>query len=279
MTVLFPSSLIQTMATRQSLRLLGMEPDLKPFQDKCFICQLDLDIQAVKRCRVMPCCGKFIHKRCHKKARETTSQCGHCRVGGTNNTDSDEEEVRVDEDSDTEPAWVTPPELLGPTLIETARNAIAQYRSSALAHSVHQPGTRSWQRLPFRIDPMVWYLFWVNLDWFISTIPEEPRPLYIHAMVYSPVDPVEHVRKTIYRLITQIIPAEVRACLSHIKHRIQFRQIADFEAEVFPYPYDPNEITFTQIRLTRFWSTIYYHDYPYTTDIPATPPESPSPQR
>ena len=274
------------MATRQRL---GMGPELQPFQDKCFICQLDLDIQSIKRCHVMPCCGKFLHKRCFKKARETSFQCGHCRVIGenenSNSTDSMDEELRTNEtldESDENPVWVTPPELRGPTLIERARNAIADLRSSAVAHSIHQPATRSWQSLPFRIDPMVWNLFRVNMDWFISTIPEGPRPLYIHAIVYTPVDPVQHVRKTIYPLITQIIPAEVRSCLSHIKHRLQFRPAGDNEAEAFPYPYDPNEINFTHIRFTRLWSTVYYfEDYPYTTDIPPTPPESPesSPER
>ena len=277
------------MVSRQSLRLLGIGPELQAFHDKCFICRLDLDIGSIKRCHVMPCCGKFLHKRCHKKARETSFQCGHCRVvddeDTSNSTESVDVELVADEtlhDSDDSPVWVTPPELRGPTLIERARNAIADLRSSSLAHTIHQPGTRSWQSLPFRIDPMVWYLLWVNMDWFISTVPEGPRPLYIHAIIYTPVEPVQHVRKTIYRLITQIIPAEVRSCLSHIKHRLQFRPAGDNESEIFPYPYDPHEITFTQIRFRRFWSTPhYYEDYPYTTDIPPTPPESrePSPER
>ena len=277
------------MAGRQSLRLLGMGPELQPFHDKCFICQLDLDIESIKRCHVMPCCGKFLHKRCHKKARETSFQCGHCRVLGDDDTSNSTESIDVElvagealQDSDENSVWVTPPELRGPTLIERARNAIADLRSSSVAHTIHQAGTRSWQSLPFRIDPMVWYLLWVNMDWFISTVPEGPRPLYIHAIVYTPVEPVQHVRKTIYRLITQIIPAEVRSCLSHIKHRLQFRPAGDNESEIFPYPYAPNEITFTQIRFRRFWSTTSYpEDYPYTTNIPLTPPVSrePSPER
>jgi len=39
--------------------------------------------------------------------------------------------------------WVTQPELRGPTLIEAARNTIADLRSSAFAHSHHQPGSCS----------------------------------------------------------------------------------------------------------------------------------------
>ena len=275
------------MATRQSLRLLGMGPELQPFQDKCFICQLDLDIQSIKRCHVMPCCGKFLHKRCFRKARETSFQCGHCRVEGkdqnSNSTDSMGEELRADEaldDSDANPVWVAPPELRGPILVERARNDIADLRSSAFAHSHHQPGTTSWQRLPYPIDPMTWYLFWVNMDWFISTTPEEPRPLYVHTIVYTPVDPVRSVRKVIYLLITQLFPATVHTCLTHVKYRIRFRQTGyNGGAEAFPYRYNLHEVTFTHIRFTRFWSPcIYYEDFPYTTSIrpnPPTPPGTP----
>ena len=110
------------MATRQSLRLLGMGPELQPFHDKCFVCRLDLDIESIKRCHVMPCCGKFLHKRCHKKARETSFQCGHCRVVGDDETSdstvSIEEELRdilraneTLDDSDENSVWVTPREL------------------------------------------------------------------------------------------------------------------------------------------------------------------------
>ena len=178
------------MATRQSLRLLGMGPELQLFQDKCFICQLDLDIQSVKRCHVMPCCRKFLQKRCFGKARETSFQCGHCRVVGedrdSNSTESVENELRTDETLDDlddnsihNSIWTAPPELRGPTLIERARDAIANFRSSAIAHSLRQPGMPHWQHLPYPIDPIIWYLFWVNMDWFISTMPEGPRPLYI----------------------------------------------------------------------------------------------------
>ena len=133
-----------------------------------------------------------------QKARETSFQCGHCRVVGddetSNSTESVEGELRTNDtldDSDENPVWVTPPELHGPTLIERARDNIANLRSSGFAHSHHQPGTTSWLRLPHRIDPIVWYLFWVNMDWFSSTCPEAPRPLYILANVYTPGDPTQ----------------------------------------------------------------------------------------
>ena len=36
-----------------------MGPEYHAYRDKCFICQLDLDVQSLAHCQVMPCCGKF----------------------------------------------------------------------------------------------------------------------------------------------------------------------------------------------------------------------------
>ena len=275
----------RSIARRQSLRLLGLGPEVQAFQDKCFICQLDLDIACVTRCHAMPCCGKFIHHRCFHKARHTSFQCGHCRlIPDEDSNDTLRANESLDESSEdnpmyvtpeTTPAYVTPPELRGPTQIERARTAIADLRSSAAAHNLHHPGTPSWEFLPYPIDPMVWYLFWVNLDWFISTIPEGSRELYIHAIVYTPADPMQHVRRTIYRLIHSIIPQEVMPCLHSVMYRIRFRQI-ERNMGPFAYPYDPDQVTVTHIRFTRFWSPdLYPQDYPYTRESPPTPPRTP----
>jgi len=255
-----------------------MGPELSPFQDKCFICLLDLDIQSILRCVAMPCCGKFLHRRCFRKAEENSFQCGHCR---RYDHDSDSHDtLRADESMDDSPVWQPPPELRGPTIIEMARNAIADLRSSGAAHEHHQPGSALWDSLPYPIDVTWWYLMWVNLDWFISTVPDRPRPLYIHAVVYTPVDPVQPVRKTIYRLVKRLIPAAADPCISFVRFRLRFRHIADIPNYVF----DPNQVTFTNIRFTRFWSpAIFIQDYPFTTEIPnanverspqLTPPQS-----
>ena len=118
-----------------------------------------------------PAAGNSFTNGVSKKPGEISFQCGHCRIlnedQNSNSTESVENELRANEtleDSDENPVWVTSPELRGPTLIERARNAIADLRSSAFAHSHHQSGTRYWLYLPYVIDPMVWYLFWVNMD-------------------------------------------------------------------------------------------------------------------
>ena len=98
------------MARRQSLRLLGLGPEMPAFQDKCFICQLDLDIRSVLGCHMMPCCGKFIHHRCFYKAHQTSSQCGHCRLMPDEDTSSNDTlraNESLDESDDNPGAWLT----------------------------------------------------------------------------------------------------------------------------------------------------------------------------
>ena len=68
------------MASKHSRRLQGLGPEHQAFQDRRFICQLDLEVHSLNRCQATPCCGKFVHKRCFVKARENSIQCGHCRV-------------------------------------------------------------------------------------------------------------------------------------------------------------------------------------------------------
>ena len=255
------------MACRQSLRLLGLGPEMPAFQDKCFICQSDLDIRSVLGCHMMPCCGKFIHQRCFRKARQTSFQCGHCRLMPDEDTSSNDT-LRANEsldESDENPVYVTPPELRGPTLIERARTAIADLRASSYAHTIHQRGTQYWDELPY------------DIDWFVSTNPEGPCCLFVHAAIVMPVQPVQRVRKIMYRLINKTIPDEVHPCLRSLHYRIRFHFIPQQQLQgPFAYPFDPNEITVTHIRFTRCWSPpAYPEDYPYTSDFHPTPPSSP----
>ena len=140
------------MTSRHSRRLQGLAPEHQTFQDRCFICLLDLEVQSLKRCRPMPCCGKFVHKRCFTKARKNSNQCGHCRVETLDSDDTlsvnSTEALRADEslpesEDNDDPIWRMPHKLRGPTRIERARNAIALCRVSARAHNVHTPNSLS----------------------------------------------------------------------------------------------------------------------------------------
>ena len=274
------------MASRHSRRLRRMKPEHQAFGDRCFICQLDLEVQYLKRCRLMPCCGKFVHKFCHAKARENSYQCGHCRVETPDSDDTlsvtSTEALRADESlgeskDDDDPIWRMPVELQGPTRIERARNAIALLRVTAMAHNLHGPNTLSWRHMPHHVDVTTWFLFWVQLDWFISTNAGHPLPLYVHGNVYTPVLPVSRVRKTMYRLFNRLIPREVEPCLSMVRYRLRFYHIEElFHARNFVYPHDPNEVKVTHLRMTRFWTPpIHPEDLFYTTLIPP-PRDSPS---
>ena len=228
----------------------------------------------------MPCCGKFVHKRCHAKARQNSYQCGHCRVE-THDSDDDTlsvdntEALRADEslgesEDDDDPIWRMPAELQGPTRIEQAQNAIALLRASAMAHNLQHPRTLSWRCLPHHIDATTWYPFWVNLDWFISTNVGYPLPLYDHRNVYTPIPPVSRVRKTMYRHFNRLIPHDAHMCLSFVRYRLRFYHIAEMNQLFnFRYPYDPDEVNVTHPRMTRFWTPpIHPEDLFYTTLIP-----------
>ena len=110
------------MASRHSRRLQGLGPEHLAYEDRCFICLLDLEVHSLKRCQAAPCCGKFVHKRCFAKARENSDQCGHCRrddIPDSNDTLSTEA-LRADEslpesEDDDDPIWRMPAELRGPT--------------------------------------------------------------------------------------------------------------------------------------------------------------------
>ena len=272
------------MTSRHSRRLQGLAPEHLAFGDRCFICLLDLEIQSLKRCRPMPCCGKFVHKRCFTQARENSDQCGHCRRR-VETPDSDDtlsvdstEALRADEslpesEDDDDPIWRMAHELRGPTRIERARNAIAIWRASARAHNNHTPNSLSWGRMPYHVDVTTWFLFWVQLDWFISTNVEQPMPMYVHGTVYTPISPVASVRKTMYRNFNRLIPPEASVCLSFVRYRLHFYHIQDLNSR-FPYPYDPNEVRVIHLRRTSFWSPpIHPEDLFYTTLIP--PPDGP----
>ena len=51
-------------ASRKSLRLPGMKPELETFEDESFIWPLNIDVENLNSCHPMPCWGKFLHKHC-----------------------------------------------------------------------------------------------------------------------------------------------------------------------------------------------------------------------
>jgi len=215
-------------------------------------------------------------------ANEQSFQCGHCRRPSLEDSNDtiivdDNIDLRANENlgdsPENQPIWVLPPELAGPTPLERARNAISDNRASAIAHTIHQEDTISWDILPFPIDPLVWCIFWVQLDWFISTSPDGRNPLYIHAAVNTPVEPTEEVRKTFYQLVNKLIPRAVYPCLQEIVHRERFTHIAEYDRDGQRYAYNRNEVTVTSSnRMSRFWSPEYFDDVSYTSGLTWTQP-------
>ena len=81
------------MEVRRSRRLLGLTSEVDEFKDKCFICQGDLAIDSLTRCRAKSCCcGKFLHKRCFHQELQYSDKCGHCKTSSPC-WDEDEEQL------------------------------------------------------------------------------------------------------------------------------------------------------------------------------------------
>ena len=59
--------------------------------------------------------------------------------------------------------------------------------------SYHQPGTHTWHHLPYIIDPMIWYLFWVNMDWVHFHHPRRTTPT-LHSRRTHTVDPQNNLQ-------------------------------------------------------------------------------------
>ena len=151
-------------------------------------------------------------------------------------------------------------------------------RVSARAHNVHTPNSLSWGRMLYHVDVTTWFLFWVQLDWFISTNVGQPMPMYVHWIVYTPIPPVSIVRKTMYRNFNRLIPPEASMCLSFVRYRLHFYHFTELNSD-FRYPHDPNYVSVIHLRMTPFWSPpIHPEDLFYTTLIPPPPVSPPTEQ-
>lgn len=137
--------------------------------------------------------------------------------------------------------------------VETARSTFTAFLSSGRACKFHEPGSRYWERRPYSIDPMTWYLFWVNLDWYLSVFTGN-RLLYIHADVYMPIEPDYQSRVTVYAMIERTIPAAINRHVSFVRYRLQFRRVHEpREDGSFPFPYNRKEITIVNFNLRQTW--------------------------
>ena len=63
---------------RRSRRLRGLQPDTQ--LGLCFICQDELQIDAVSRYIKTNCCGVLLHRSCFISMTARTNACGNCRV-------------------------------------------------------------------------------------------------------------------------------------------------------------------------------------------------------
>lgn len=120
------------MASRRSLRLRSMKSEIEAFQDKCFICQRDIDIGTIMSCRSKSCCRKFVHKSCLESSETHTLKCGPCRNHPFSGVDLGAHEDLPDSESSSDGDLIWRMPIEAPT-VETARRAISTFRTSSRA--------------------------------------------------------------------------------------------------------------------------------------------------
>ena len=144
------------MEVRRSRRPLGLTSEVDEFKDKCFICQGDLAIDSLTRCRAKTyCCGKFLHKRCFQQELKYSDKCGHRK---TSNPRWDEDEEHL-----------LPSEVVLER-ITNATNAINRYRLRGWPYHIHihNHDIVSWRTLPYHVDLSIWFEFYIRLTSFVQ---------------------------------------------------------------------------------------------------------------
>ena len=204
------------MEVRRSRRLLGLTSEVDEFKDKCFICQGDLAIDSLTRCRAKTCCcGKFLHKRCFQQELQYSDKCGHCK---TSNPRWDEDEEQL-----------LPSEVVLER-ISNATNAINRYRLRGRPYHIHNRDIVSWRTLPYHVDLSIWFEFYTRLTSFVQQ--RRNATLYIHAYVNFPwVTITQSIRQTVYEMFSRNIPTEVLLCVREVKFRLLFLSWLHYDAE------------------------------------------------
>lgn len=119
------------MTSRRSRRLTGLEPLHEAFFDYCFVCRVPIDIGALQSCVRLPCCNKFIQRRCDRELNSYFGPCGHCKVDLTiEEVNSLEEMVDLD------------------ALYSLSLEEIRRYQGDlSICEAFHCPGTPSYERV------------------------------------------------------------------------------------------------------------------------------------
>ena len=106
--------------------------------------------------------------------------------------------------------------------------ALWLYRDIGRPFQTHHNRAESWTYAPFPINPVNWFTYYVLLrdvvDYLRSQNFEQNPTIYLHASVICPCTVVHHAlfRYYMYDLFMFNTPAELYACISHVKFRFFF---------------------------------------------------------
>lgn len=108
-------------------------------------------------------------------------------------------------------------------------NGLLEFRDQGRAFETHNSLTTSWNILPYPVNPVHWFTYYVMLrsfsdDMFYRTIPDNSPILYLRANVYSPLNVQLNAmyRFCIYKMFLFNTPPELYFLISRIRFRFFF---------------------------------------------------------
>lgn len=208
--------------SRRSRRLRGLTADENPL-GVCLICQREIEVHLLGRCKLTPCCGVYLHKSCYQDMVAFSASCGNCRRPNEDRTmvlETDEELTASDDEND---PFVMHggiehyPHINHFQLLVSYE--IDGYRRSGRPLFTHEPGSLYWNDLPFLFSPCPFYDYYNELESFVNVYPGET--MFVHGLVKIPVPVTREVREIIYKCFIYNTPNAVLELIA--THRIRFR--------------------------------------------------------
>ena len=206
---------------RRSRRLRGLQPDTQ--LGLCFICQDELQIEAVGRYKKMDCCGALLHRYCFVSMMARTNFCGNCR--------SEFDETLINLESDEvleEEEAINNLALSGTTeyYLSFLRSEINVYIEEERHLHCHGINSASRTIIPLYINPDIWLVYYMELLYFADRFPNQT--MYIHAQIDLPILTTPIIRFVIYSLFIYNTPY----AMFHLIDGISFRILFNFNTHI-----------------------------------------------
>ena len=191
---------------------MGIEPttsglDLPQLEQVCFICQREIDINSLTRCRRTSCCGMFMHKSCHHQMVTMLPTCGICRRENDEYQREIVLETDKEMDSDEENPFEMPIGTAPPVRNTHVVMELIEYRHERRYLNTHYRSSLFWPEIPFEADPSIWPNYYYKLELFTRLFPD--NPLFVHGRVMLPISPTSEMRRAVYRMFMHNTPFNV----------------------------------------------------------------------